>query len=119
MLDRFWLRIVSKAYENCIIGHIFGCGVNPESVQANNRRNDCYASDHKNAEKRNCCTELAHAFAPVFLYSHRFLRCRFNWPNARSGMIKIIASVRMLIEAAEKYVAGKLLQPWGKVGDHA
>jgi hypothetical protein len=36
MLDRFWLRIVSKAYENCIIGHIFGCGVNPESVQANN-----------------------------------------------------------------------------------
>jgi hypothetical protein len=25
----------------------------------------------------------------------------------------------LLIEAVEKYVAGKLLQPWGKVGDHA
>jgi hypothetical protein len=34
-------------------------------------------------------------------------------------MIKIIASVRMLIDAVEKYVAGKLLHPCGNVGAHA
>ena len=34
-------------------------------------------------------------------------------------MIKIVTSVRMLIDAVEKYVAGRLLQPAGKVGAHA
>lgn len=34
-------------------------------------------------------------------------------------MIRITASVKMLIDAVEKYVAGRLLQPSGKVTAHA
>ena len=34
-------------------------------------------------------------------------------------MKRIIKSVRMLIPAIEKYAAGRLLQPFGKVGSHA
>lgn len=37
----------------------------------------------------------------------------------RRGMKRIIKSVRMLVPAIEKYAAGRLLQPFGKVGSHA
>ena len=55
----------------------------------------------------------------MLLYVQRFDRGRFRCLNAGIGIIKMTMSVRILIAAMEKYVANRLLQPAGKVGDHA
>jgi hypothetical protein len=49
----------------------------------------------------------------------RFVRWSFSCPKARIGMTKMKMSVRMFTEAIAKYVLGKSLHPFGKVGDQA
>lgn len=49
----------------------------------------------------------------------RFLLPIPNCEKARIGMRRMITSVKMLVVAVEKYVAGRLLHPRGNFGDHA